>query len=224
MATLEFQVPDSGKSISMDNFSLIIAGFTGSNTEKVKEHLHELEMQGIKVPKDVPSFYKIPSENAVQSDSITVVSRDTSGEIEPVLIIDHGSYYLTLGSDHTDREIEKKSIARSKSSCNKPLAGTAVPLEEIAIEWDNLILGSEVLEDGKWVPYQDGRCADLTHPLKLTGLLQKAQGKVPPNAIIFLGTIPIIGGKFRCSSGFRGHILSPDSGFRISLEYRINGV
>ena len=221
METLRFDVPSTEKSISLSNYTLIIAGFTGSNTEKVKEHLVELQKQGIKVPDEIPSFYRIPSENATQSDEISVVGGKTSGEIEPVLVVKDGSYFISLGSDHTDREMEIKSIARSKASCKKPISRIAVPMEHLALDWERLGLTSEVNESGKWVPYQDGRCADLTHPLKLAGLLQKDQGKVPVNAVIFLGTIPIIGGRFRFSEEFRGTLNNTETGLKLSIHYRI---
>lgn len=221
MNTLKFDIPSTEKTISLSNYTLIIAGFTGSNTEKVKEHLDELQKQGITIPDEVPTFYRIPSENATQSEEISVVGTETSGEIEPVLLVKGGSYFISLGSDHTDREIEMKNIARSKASCQKPISRTAVPLEELALAWDHLELSSEVSESGKWVPYQIGKCLDLTHPLKLAGLLQKSLGRVPANAVIFLGTIPIIGGKFRFSEEFRGTLTNPESNLKLSVHYRV---
>lgn len=219
MTTLKFKIPSTEENISMSNYTLIIAGFTGSNTEKVKEHLIELQKQGIEVPDEVPTFYRIPPENATQSEEIPVIGEETSGEIEPVLLVKGGNYFISLGSDHTDRKIEMKSIAKSKASCKKPIAKAAVPLEDLALAWDQLTLSSEVHESGKWIKYQDGKCLDLTHPLKLVGKLQKEMGRVPENAVIFLGTIPIIGGKFHFSEGFRGDLTNPETGFRLSVDY-----
>jgi 4-hydroxyphenylacetate 3-monooxygenase len=218
---LSFKVNGRAESLALDKYTLIIAGFTGSNREGVEKHLQELREQGIEVPDRVPTFYPIPSGLASQSATIKVKGKKTSGEIEPVLLISNGSYYITLGSDHTDREIEKKSIAESKASCPKPISSAAYPLEEAVRFWDHISIGSDTYQNGAWKSYQKGMVTDLIQPLKLAALLQKDRGSVPENLVMFLGTVPILDGKFVFSDGFRGSMIHNDSKFSLDLEYKV---
>ena len=218
---LNFKVTGSKEPLVIDNYGLIIAGFTGSNREGVEKHLQELREQRIEVPDRVPTFYPIPSGLASQSATIKVKGKKTSGEIEPVLLISNGSYYITLGSDHTDREIEKKSIAESKASCPKPISSAAYPLEDAVRFWDHISIGSDTYQNGAWKSYQKGMVTDLIQPLKLAALLQKDRGSVPENLVMFLGTVPILDGKFVFSDGFRGSMIHNDSKFSLDLEYKV---
>lgn len=221
MKRLKFKVSGLNETIFVNDYDLFIAGFTGSNRENVEKHLQELRDQGIEVPEKVPSFYRVPPELASQDNIIKVRGRMTSGEIEPVLLISEGSYYITLGSDHTDRDIERRSIAESKASCPKPIADVAFPLEDAVKEWEKISLKSETFRSGAWKQYQKGKVTDLIQPLKLAAMLQEENGGIPRNLVMFLGTVPIEGGKFIFSEGFRGSMFHVNSNFSLNLEYRI---
>ena len=218
---LNFKVTGSKEPLVIDNYGLIIAGFTGSNREGVEKHLQELREQGIEVPDKVPTFYPISPDLATQKTVIRVSGKKTSGEIEPVLLISKGSYYITLGSDHTDRDIERKTIAGSKASCSKPLSSTAYPLEDAVRFWDHISINSDTYQNGVWKRYQSGNVTDLIQPLKLAALLQKERGTIPENLVMFLGTVPIEGGKFVFSDGFRGSMMNDNSQFSLGLEYMV---
>src|SRR5699024_12545366 len=58
--------------------------------------------------------------------------------------------YITVGSDHTDRELEAVNIGKSKQVCGKPFGKKAWKLDDVLTHWDELILSSEqYLEDRK---------------------------------------------------------------------------
>ena len=89
---------------------LIVIGFAGKDIEKTMEHIHELEAEGIKCPKAVPVVYQCSRELLTTDDTIEVIDDKTSGEVEYLILVRDGKYYIGIGSDHTDRKLEAVSI------------------------------------------------------------------------------------------------------------------
>ena len=71
-----------------------------------------------------------------QTEALVVGGAGTSGEVEPVVVVAGGEYFLTVGSDHTDRDLERHDIAASKAACTKVIGTTCIPVSGIA-EWDD---------------------------------------------------------------------------------------
>ena len=88
------------------------------------EHIRELEEEGIKCPKSVPVLYQCSKEILTTSKVIEVIGQKTSGEVEYLILVHDNKYYIGVGSDHTDRELEAVSIHKSKQLCLKPYATT----------------------------------------------------------------------------------------------------
>jgi hypothetical protein len=55
-----------------------------------------------------------------------------------------------IGSDHTDRALERVSVAASKQVCPKPVGTTLWPFDTLSHRLDTLGLTSEIEEDGAW--------------------------------------------------------------------------
>ena len=145
-----------GGSVEIDPTAVVIAGFTGRDRDAVQHHLAELAELGVPTPDTVPSFYLTPGTSAVQQPRLSMVSAETSGEAEAVLVFDGDDAYLTLGSDHTDRAAEAIDIPLSKLACPKPLATEAWRLEEVAGHADDLTVRSWITTDGTETLYQQG--------------------------------------------------------------------
>ena len=99
---------------------LIVVGFAGRDIEKTMEHIRELEAEGIPCPKTVPVVYQCSKALLTTDDTIDVIADKTSGEVEYLILVRDGKYYIGLGSDHTDRALEAVSIHKSKQLCLKP--------------------------------------------------------------------------------------------------------
>lgn len=140
---------------------LVIAGWTGRDAAAIDHHIHELELIGVPAPSQVPLYYRCGADLLTQSASIEVLGADSSGEAEPVLFFAAGQWWLTVGSDHTDRKVETYSIAVSKQMCPKPVAAVAWRWSDVAGYQDELELHSSILEDGEWVAYQRGSFASI---------------------------------------------------------------
>lgn len=126
-----------------------------------------------------------------------------------------GALWLGLGSDHTDRGLETVSVAAAKQACPKPVARGLWPLSEVAGHLDQLVLRSEIEEDGTWTPYQEGTLAAI---LPLADLAHEAG--LGPGGAMLCGTLPAIGG-VRPGAAWRMTLRDPVLGRDLALSYRV---
>lgn len=168
---------------------LVIAGFTGRNRDAVRAHIEELAAIGVPAPASVPVFYRMPPHLLDQSPEVTVRSAATSGEVELVLVRTPRGSYLGLGSDHTDRALERRSIEEAKAACPKPIATQVVSLQQLLSDLDRCELRCTV--DG--VRYQRGTVSELLPPRQLLAMLDTIDPGVEQPLVMYCGTIPVIG-------------------------------
>ena len=98
-------------------------------------HIRELEELGIPRPSRTPIYYRCAAALLTTGDHIQVPGSTSSGEVEFVLVGSDDGLLLALGSDHTDRELEKTGVTLSKQLCAKPVAGRAWRLTDVASHW-----------------------------------------------------------------------------------------
>lgn len=217
--SLSFRVDDA--EVEFDAEVVVIAGFTGRNRQAVLDHITELRELGVPTPEIVPSHYAAPPTAATQTDAVTLVRPDTSGEAEAVLVVGSDRMWLTLGSDHTDRAAESLDIAISKLVCPKPVARDAWTFDSVADHLDALELQSWITEGGHEVAYQSGTLAEIA---PLADLVQGTPFTTRPDRfLLFTGTFPAIGG-IRPASRFRATLTDPVTDRKIELDYRIDVV
>jgi hypothetical protein len=154
----------------------VIAGWTGRDAQAIAHHIHELQLVGVPAPSAVPLYYRASASLLTQDDTIQVLGTDSSGEAEPVLFFSGGQWWLTVGSDHTDRKVEGYSVAVSKQMCAKPVAAAAWRWADVAPYQDELELKSRIVENGEWVDYQRGTFASIR---PLASLLEGAISGAP---------------------------------------------
>jgi len=152
--------------------------------------------------------------------------------VEPVIVALGDQLCLTVGSDHTDRKAETQGIALSKQLCPKPIGRDLWSLEEIAHHWDKLKLRSFATIDGVRVAYQDGTLAGMRPPADLmtrygTSKYGKshapkghAKPTLPPDAVMFCGTLAAIGG-IRPATRFEMELEDPVLGRTMKHAYDI---
>lgn len=192
---------------------LLVAGYTGRDAAAVARHVDELARAGVPRPPSTPTCYPLDPQLLTQSEVVVAAGSNTSGEVEPVLVVAGGRRLLTVGSDHTDRELERGDVAAAKAACPKVVGTTAVDLAAVPDgAWDAVALRSTLADGSR---YQDGTLAELLHPDELLARLglELAEGDV-----LFLGTVPAIGG-LRPSPSFAASMQIPD-GPSLGLAYR----
>ncbi|CAM5193051.1 hypothetical protein CDEF62S_05946 [Castellaniella defragrans] len=215
-----FPLNSSATPLNADIKDCIIAGWSGRNHDDIEHHIEELAAIGIRRPSAVPLFYRVAASQFNQSDTIQVVGDKTSGEAEAFVFATRGKTYVSLASDHTDRQLEAHSVALSKQICATPVARDAWDFESVADHWDALILKSWILEGGKEVLYQEGPLSQLR---TATDLIERCFGPgngLPDHNGMTCGTVVVQGG-IRPSSQFRMELHDPVLKRSIRHEYKI---
>jgi 4-hydroxyphenylacetate 3-monooxygenase len=213
-------VDETGARIAVSPTFFTIAGYTGRDRAHVEQHIEELEAIGIPRPPSVPMYYPMPLDILTTADAITVASRETSGEVEPVLIVQDGAVYLGVGSDHTARDMERIGVAESKAACPKPIGPRVHRIDREALRSGALeTLRIESAYDG--APYQHGSVADML-PLEEIFAAAAEGANAGKNGIIFCGTVPLAAGAFVYGRAFAGSISGFADGTRIDLAYSVN--
>lgn len=193
-ASLTLHVAGTDEELVVRPEKLIVAGYTAKDEEAVAEHIAELARIGVPPPATVPAFYDLDPALLTTDAVVEVAAPTTSGEVEPVIIRQAGRYFLGVGSDHTDRELERTDIAVSKAACPKPVGEVVVPLgtDLSSVDWDSLTADSTVDE---W-SYQKGSVATLRHPADLWSRMTEVVGEISGDLVLFCGTLALLGGKF----------------------------
>ena len=198
--------------------ALVIAGFTGRDRAAVEHHIVELEAMGVERPPETPAFYDVPLSLLTTEADITVTGRETSGEVEPVLFRTPHGAFVGVGSDHTDRRLERTDIALSKRACPKVIGRDVVPYEEAVERWEEIALRCR-LADGS--VYQSGRAAELLPIPDLLTEIEARRGRLPDGLVLFLGTVPLQTDSFVFSERYELDLALKD-GPRLSCAYRVS--
>jgi len=216
---LTFTQHFEGKSdqVTVNPRTLIVAGWTGRDEAALNHHIEELAAIGVPRPSSVPVFYRNAVSNVVQTHRLEVLGPDTSGEVEPVIVVLEDGMWLGLGSDHTDRKAESMGIALSKQLCGKVIGPFLWPFVNISNHWDQIIIRSYATIGGERTLYQEGPLAAMRHP---DDLIARYGGALEPNTIMFCGTIGVKGG-IRPASRFEMHLEDPVLNNSMSHAYDI---
>jgi hypothetical protein len=196
-----------GAEVEVAATHLVVAGYTGRDLAAVRHHIDELAAIGVPEPDSIPAFYVLDPAMLTTDPEVEVDGTMTSGEVEPVLIRANGRYYLTVGSDHTDRDLERFGIQASKAACAKPIADTVIDLgtDPGAIAWDDIRVQSWV--DGE--PYQRGALVSM---LPIGEVLSEWEriGARSVALVLFGGTVPLTDGTFRYGTNWRMRLEVPN--------------
>lgn len=210
------------REITYDMRGAILCGYTGRNHSAVQRHIEELKKEGVEPPPSVPTFYPKPPQGMVLERDIQVEGQETSGEIEYVLLVDGNSIYVTVGSDHTDRELERINILKSKQVSPAVLSKNLWNYKEIKDNWDQIQIRSWVLREGKRTLYQDSTLGTILPPEELIrSVQQRVKGSLEGIAI-FSGTPPLLTEKIVFTDRFEGELLDPVLNRKITIGYSIH--
>jgi hypothetical protein len=219
--TLSFTVTSTKGAAAALDFTpqnAVIAGWTGRDPVVRDRHIAELEELGVPRPASTPIYYRV-SATRLTTDAVIQCSGDeSSGEVEFVLLRAGGRTYIGVGSDHTDRMVETYNITVSKQMCDKPMAATLWPLEEVDAHWDQLVLRSFAVIGGERQLYQEGTLAGM---LPAAELIERGfGGPLPEGTVLFGGTFAALGG-IRPATRFEFEIEDPVLGRSIASGYDI---
>ena len=172
----------------------VIAGWTSRDVEAMEKHIRELEEIGVPRPASTPIYYRVGAARITGADAIEAAGGDSSGEVEFVMFNVDGRLWIGVGSDHTDRKVETYNIPVSKQMCDKPVASTVWPWDELVDHWESLVLRSHIVTGGKRELYQEGSVAAMRAPVDLIERYEAGHGKFTPGTVMFGGTLAAKGG------------------------------
>ena len=198
----------------------MIAGWAGRDAAAIEHHIAELAAIGVPRPSAVPLFYRVAADQLVQDPVVQVVGTASAGEVEPFVFADDGALYVTVASDHTDRGLERTSVALAKQACAKPVATRAWPLAEVAAHWDDLVLRATIAEEGREVLYQEASVAALRTPAGLIGRFTGGAG-LRDGTGMCCGTVGVIGA-IRPAPSFAMELVDPVLGRAIRHRYTLD--
>lgn len=168
---------------------LVCGGWVGKNPKALQAHIDELAQLGIPGPSRIPIYMNFSTYLLTTDDEITVVSSQSSGEVEYVLLWKGEDIWVTVGSDHTDRDVETKSIPGSKQMYAKCLAPECWPFSAVKDHWDKLILRCWVYQGIERALYQDAPLASILGPQELMEKMPEVGGGKGKGIVLFSGTI-----------------------------------
>ncbi len=221
MSPLTFRVdPASGAPVARQFHAtrLVIAGWAGRDNTALHHHIDELAALGVAPPSRTPLFYAASAGLLTQEADLQMLGPDSSGEVEPLLLVTEEGVLVGVGSDHTDRRAEAWSVPHAKQLCPKPVASVVWRFAEVASHWDRIVLRSWIpAEDGGWTLYQEGAVSGLRRPDDLADLA----GDLGPGTAMLCGTLGAFGG-IRPAAAFRMELHDPVLGRTIEHRYRVS--
>lgn len=182
-------------------------GWSGRRAEDVEAHIAELGALGVPRPTQTPAFYRVASSLLTTGDAIEVVGPHTSGEVEFFLAQHDDGLWVGLGSDQTDRAVERTSVALSKQLCAKVAAPVLWRFDDVAPHWDQLVLRAWAHRNGARELYQQSALDALIAPQRLLSMYETMRAGM----VLFGGTIPAVNG------------VGPADAFEMELEDAVLG-
>ncbi len=173
---------------------LVCSGWVGRDRKALQAHVEELSKLGIPGPDRIPIYMNFSTYLLTTDDEISVVSAQSSGEVEYVLLCKGEDIWVTVGSDHTDRDVETKSIPGSKQMYAKWLAPDCWPYLEVKDHWDKMILRCWVHKGDQRTLYQEAPLASILSPEEMLEKMPDRGQTKGKGLVFFSGTIATTGG------------------------------
>ncbi|WP_175842327.1 DUF2848 domain-containing protein [Burkholderia contaminans] len=196
MPTLSFNVISRQRApatVDVEIERVVIAGWAGRDPAAIQAHIDELAALGVAPPSTTPCFYRVSAALLTQAPAIGVLGARSGGEIECVLVDSAAGTLVTVGSDHTDREVEAYGVAVSKQVCAKPLGHDAWLYADVADHWDAIEMRSWLISrDGERTAYQHGAVSGLLAPEVLWQRFDDRR-TMPARGAMYGGTVAVHG-------------------------------
>lgn len=207
-----------GRQVTFRPKRLILGGYTGRDQKQVRIHIDELTAQGIPAPEQVPELYPGLPDKIQIGGRLPSGKGWSSGEVEYVLFETSEGVYVGVGSDHTDRYVQRSSVVAAKQAFPKIVGERIWPMDYLISEWDSLTLKSTLIYRGERRHHQEASVATIIPPTELLALARE-HGQ-SDGLVVFSGTVPTVSPApkhGRCR--FLGELIGPDGEALSSCNY-----
>ncbi len=192
--SLDFVTKSGTQNLDVILADAIIGGWTGRDKAAMEHHIEELVKIGVARPETTPLYYRVSVSRLTTKNQIQALGDGSGGEVEYVMLAHEGRILIGAGSDHTDRKYETNGISLAKQMCDKPIATTFWPYDEVQEHWDQLIVRSYATINGERELYQEGTVAAMLPAEELLAGYSEGGGRLADNTLMFGGTIGAING------------------------------
>lgn len=200
-------------------------GFTVKDPAVMKKHMEEIQKEGIPFEDaggGEPSIFQMSDWTATTASDITVQGPKTSGEVEFVSLVKGQQFFITVGSDQTDRDLERISVPWAKQVCQDVICPTVWPMDDLADHWDQLILESEVQVGQKTIPYQRNVVGVFMHPREMVDfILAKVPAARDRGIVLYSGTLPTLHGKIEYGDSWTIRLIDPVLNRKLEHTYKV---
>lgn len=225
MLKLLLETKDGERTLNFNVKKLVNAGRSGRDQEAVQKHLEELRKAGANVGSEFPIFWPKTSDRITTDSEFEVLPGTvSSGEVEFVLLVEKDTIYVGIGSDHTDRGIQKTDLVAAKEIYYNVMAPKVWLYEEVKEYWDDLVMRSWVEEEGKRQLYQEGKLKEILTPEKI---LEEVRSRISDNLdglAVFSGTHPTLSGSLSYSPYFEVELKDEKRGRSLHHTYRVKPI
>ena len=204
--------------------TMINAGYTSRDREAIQEHIDEIAEEGIPEPERIPATYQVsPDSLIVDPQSIQAVGENTSGEAEFGLVLIGDEIYVVAASDHTDRDLEKDDIQKSKQVTPNIVSRRAWPFEKIEDHWDAIQIRAWSTIEGERQLYQSGTLEEIRPPKDIIAELSERDLPLD-NTVLLCGTIATKTGSIEVGTRFEVEMYDPELDRSIGIDYEIDAI
>jgi hypothetical protein len=215
---------DNLKELDVVAKRLFCFGFSGRDQEEVANHIKQLEPMGIAPPKKTPLLMEVAPYLLCTTNTIKVQGNFTSGEVEFVIIPEKDSddFFIGVGSDHGDLEVEKVDVAMAKQMAPKILGSKLWRFSEIKNHWDEIVMRSWVKDktnQNRYL-YQQDKVEAMMHPNEIIKYYKQWVGNNLDDIVIYSGTISALG-ELVYPNYFACELYDPILDRTIGLSYNI---
>jgi hypothetical protein len=198
-------------------------GRTSRDQSDVLKHVEELKKKGITLSGVDVAYHTKLSDRVTTEHEIEILRPDvtSSGEVEPAfLTAQDGQIYVTVGSDHSDRNLQTFSSQLAKQVYDNVLSPVVWRYEDVIGHWDDIILESYIMENGEEKLYQKGTLVEMLRPeVFLAGTKERMADGDLRGSVILGGTFPTLTGELNYSFYFRMVMTDPVLNRKIDHTY-----
>jgi hypothetical protein len=204
---------------------MVNGGYCGRNQDEIRKHMEEVKKLGsTEAFEEIPVFFPVVKDRISLEEGIEVLGLQTSGEGEFAIMIGEDDIYIGAASDHTDRDLEKQTILKSKQVTPNILSREVWDYEDVKDHWDEITLRAWVKERGEKKLYQETKLAALLTPEDLIKFVKERTKGDFEGMVILSGTVAAIKGVSGFSDYFEVELIDDVLKRKIGCKYSIEPI